>query len=103
MKETEITTAIIKYLKECRCFCFKHWSGGFSRKGISDVLGCLPDGRFIAIEVKRPVGGRVTEDQEKFIRQVNDAGGLGFIARSVADVRDKLSEVGVKPRQRRLF
>lgn len=87
MKETDITQAIIKDLKGMGCFVFKHWSGGFARRGIADVLGCLPSGRFIAIEVKAE-SGRVSEYQERFIRDVNRCGGLGFIARSVEDVRE---------------
>ncbi len=78
MKEAEITTAIIKDLKNMGCFVSKHWSGGFARRGIADVLGCPPSGRFIAIEVKAE-SGRVSEYQEQ------------------------LAEVGVKPAQRRLF
>lgn len=102
MKESDISQAIIKDLRSMGCFCFKHWSGGFARRGISDILGCLPDGRFIAVEVKAEKG-RVSEYQERFIEDVNRCGGLGFIARSVEEVRERLSQVGVKPRQRKLF
>lgn len=56
-----------------------------SVKGLSDIVGQLVDGRFLAIEVKRP-SGRVTEDQDGFLAAVNKHHGLAFVARSVADV-----------------
>ena len=103
MKESNISRAIVKDLRSMGCFCFKHWSGRFAKRGVSDILGCLPDGRFIAIEVKAERGGRVSEYQERFIKDVNRCGGLGFIARSVEEVRERLAGVGVKPKQRGLF
>ena len=44
-----------------------------------------------------------SEYQERFIEDVNRCGGLGFIARSVEEVRGRLAKVGVKPKQRSLF
>jgi penicillin-binding protein-related factor A (putative recombinase) len=62
-------------------------------KGISDILGVY-EGRFLAIEVKRP-GGRVSSEQRAFIERVNEEGGVGFVAYSVDDVVKRL-ELGVK-------
>ena len=53
-------------------------------KGCSDILGQLKDGRFLAIEVKRP-SGRVTPDQAAFLAQVQQNGGVAFVARSVEE------------------
>lgn len=47
--------------------------------GVSDILGVLPDGRFLAIECKRP-GGKATSEQLEFINSVNNSGGLAFVA-----------------------
>lgn len=79
-------------------------------KGMSDIVGIWPTGiavsvlgpayprdrdgryilgRFIAIEVKSPTG-RVRPEQTAFLQTVTRAGGLGFVARSVDDVIDKL-------------
>ena len=58
------------------------------QKGIADILGCWK-GRLIAIEVKTP-RGKLSEKQEQFLMEVNAAGGLGFVARSVEDVMREL-------------
>jgi hypothetical protein len=59
MKEAEVTKAILNELKSTGVFTWKYWSGAFSKKGVSDILGVLPDRRFLAIEFKGP-DGRVT-------------------------------------------
>ena len=53
--------------------------------GISDVIGFLKGGRFLACEVKAP-GKNPTAQQQEFLDSVNRAGGLAFVARSVDDV-----------------
>jgi len=54
-------------------------------KGLSDIIGMLRDGRFLAVEVKRP-GGQPTQAQIEFLGLVDRSGGVAFIARSVDDV-----------------
>lgn len=54
-------------------------------RGISDIIGVLPDGRFLAIECKRP-GQRPTPDQLAFLEAVNRAGGLGIVVYDVAEL-----------------
>ena len=54
-------------------------------KGVSDILGVLEGGRFLAIEVKS-ARGRISEDQTKFIEDINENGGLAFVAKSLDDV-----------------
>ena len=72
------------------------------RKGVSDILGCLPNGLMIAVEVKRP-GGRPTKDQVAFIEEVQRCGGLGLIATSTETVKTRLQDLGISPRQKGLF
>lgn len=62
-----------------------------SINGSSDILGILPDGRFLAIEVKSATG-RASPDQIKFINAINSNGGLAFIARSIDDVIKHLDQ-----------
>lgn len=50
-------------------------------KGVSDILGIAPGGRFLAIEVKTQ-SGKLSTDQRAFIRKVQDSGGIAFVARS---------------------
>lgn len=53
--------------------------------GTPDIIGVCEGGRFLAIEVKT-AEGRVSKEQAAFLRQVTDAGGLAFVARSLDDV-----------------
>ncbi len=52
--------------------------------GIADILGCY-QGRMIAIELKSPTG-KATPDQERFLQNVRDNGGIAFVARSIDEV-----------------
>jgi penicillin-binding protein-related factor A (putative recombinase) len=56
--------------------------------GVADILGCYK-GRMIAIELKSPKG-KATPDQERFLQNVNDAGGIGFVARTIDEVIEGL-------------
>lgn len=95
--ESSIQRAIFEYLRYEGIFCFRvnqqgvplhdgsgRWRRGPTR-GISDILGILPGGRFLAIEVKRP-GEKPTPQQEAFLEAVNQSGGLGIVATSIDDV-----------------
>ncbi len=106
-KEAEIQKQILMYLSVRGVFHWRQNSGalvlpatnkrgrGFYRfcsmPGVSDILGVLPDGRFLAIEVKRP-GQKPTTSQAAFIDAVNRLGGLAFVAHSVGDVEKGLGE-----------
>lgn len=89
--ETQITKQIRQILHHAGAMTIKIAGGPYQRPGISDLLVCL-DGRFIAIEVKRP-GHHPTPLQLDFIKQVQAAGGIGFIAYSPEDV---VRELGLK-------
>lgn len=75
--------------------------GGFRRfqgmPGVSDLIGILPSnpdqcpsGRFLAIECKRPKGGRLSEAQEQFLARVNELGGVGIVVDSLESLEEKL-------------
>lgn len=103
MTEKEIENQILGYLVNRGIFCFKVESQGtfdsrigayrsgsvYRLKGVSDIVGCLNDGRFLAIEVKTPTG-KVSPEQTFFINKINKKGGLAFVARNVEDVERNL-------------
>lgn len=61
------------------------------RKGMADVIACLPPhGRYAAFEIKRP-GEKPTLEQRAFLREVARAGGLGAVVYSVTDVENALA------------
>lgn len=90
--EQQVQKTIMDYLHLKKILAFKHRNVGIFKKdtgsyiplssgekGISDIIGCLPDGRFLAIEVKKP-GGRPSPEQKAFVERVNTSGGVGLIA-----------------------
>ena len=50
--------------------------------GTCDFEGYDKHGRFVAIECKRPSGGKVSPEQQLRINDINSKGGLAFIATS---------------------
>ena len=98
VSEQQIQKAISDYLKLKKFIVFKHRNVGIFKKdtgsyiplsagekGISDIVGCSPRGRFVAIEVKKP-GGRPSPDQLDFIARIKASGGIAFIAYSFDEV-----------------
>jgi hypothetical protein len=61
----------------------------YGKPGSADFLGICPDGRFLAIECKRPVGGRVSVEQIDFLFDVCKNGGLGIAGRTADESRRK--------------
>lgn len=58
-------------------------------KGVSDILGILPDGRFLAIEVKSATG-YASNEQKSFLEAIKANGGVSMIARSMPEVEQAL-------------
>ena len=50
--------------------------------GTCDFEGYDKHGRFVAIECKRPIGGRLSRPQRERIEDINRKGGVAFIAHS---------------------
>ncbi len=103
LSEADIQHLIIAWLQTKRFFVWRQNTVGVydaakgryrasnSKKGVCDILGVLPDGRFLAIEVKS-AKGKTSQDQDAFIAQVNKSGGLAFVARSLDDVKAHLED-----------
>lgn len=63
-----------------------------NRRGISDIIACSPQGRFVAIEVKRPGKlSTVSALQRIYLDEVNDHGGIAFATDSMDTVIEALS------------
>lgn len=60
--------------------------------GTCDFEGYDNRGRFLAIECKRPVGGRLSKAQEERIADINRKGGVAFVAHSGEEALQKLKE-----------
>lgn len=61
--------------------------------GTCDFEGYDNIGRFVAIECKRPSGGRLSLAQKERIADINRKGGVAFVAHSGEEALAKLKEV----------
>jgi len=67
----------------------------FGKKGSSDILGVLPpEGRFLAVETKRP-GEKPTPEQVAFLDMISAAGGLALVISDVKQLEAALRLEGV--------
>ena len=62
--------------------------------GTCDFEGYDNQGRFLAIECKRPSGGRLSPAQRERIEDINKKGGVAFVAHSGEEALAKLKEKG---------
>lgn len=60
--------------------------------GTCDFEGYDNKGRFVAIECKRPSGGRLSPAQKERIADINRKGGVAFVAHSGEEAMQKLKE-----------
>ena len=93
-KETVLMRRIMVALSEAGCFVMRTNSGvyydaqgnrvtvGF--KGLSDLVGYTPEGKFFALEIKTPAG-RASDEQYAFIENCYRSGAIAGFARSVED------------------
>lgn len=88
ISEKEITYSIRSYLNAFKIYHWKNFGTLGSAVGVSDILG-IYKGRFLAIEVKTE-RGKLSPAQERFIQNINDNGGIAFVARSIDDVENNL-------------
>ena len=97
--ESEIRDQILQYLLGKGIYAWrdkqaiKKMRRGYFRDatGVSDILGVLPSGRFLAVEVKTPKG-KTSVSQVEFLRRVSACNGVAIIATSIEDVQNALSE-----------
>jgi hypothetical protein len=98
-KEGDLVKQVIAYLNLRRVFAWRQNQGAVASthkgkrsfvrfagvEGISDIIGILPGGRFLAIETKvRP--NKPTKVQRAFLDAVTLAGGLAIVAYDLDDV-----------------
>ena len=62
--------------------------------GTCDFEGYDMQGRFLAIECKRPVGGKLSPAQKERIADINRKGGVAFVAHSGVEALEKLQRRG---------
>ena len=84
--EIELTKQIMGYLKYIPDSTFKKIRGSMGMKGILDIIGCW-EGRYIEIEIKTK-RGRLKQHQLERILEIQRAGGISKMVRSVEEVEE---------------
>lgn len=101
-EESANLAAIMEFLQWSRVFAFRvnntpvfdttrnvfRSMGKFTRKGVADILGIV-NGIPLAIEVKRE-GGKLSKDQEDFLEEFEQNGGIAIVATSPDEVQRRL-------------
>lgn len=76
-----MTDRIMGHIRARRgCWGFKTHGGAEQGAGLPDVICCYR-GRFIAVECKRPGGGRLSQIQSHELKKISRAGGVALVAR----------------------
>ena len=95
--ENHLTGSILQYLRLKGIFCWrqnnhpvfdpktKRYRSMNGIKGVPDILGVLPDGRALGIEVKSPKG-KQSPDQIVFAEEYKERGAVYLVARQIDDV-----------------
>ena len=96
--ENAIKRAILEYLKYRGIPATKHQSGTIfmhgrvvelGDAGWPDIIGVLPGGAFIGIEVKTATG-KVEDSQKKKFQELQGKGALVYVVRNLEELREAL-------------
>lgn len=85
-EEKRVERQITKYLDSLGAYYVKIHGSTYMPAGTADLLCCV-NGSFVAIEVKKPKGGVVSELQKFKIKEVQNAGGIAFVANGLDVVK----------------
>ncbi|MDR2435236.1 MAG: VRR-NUC domain-containing protein [Treponema sp.] len=101
--EGRVKAACLRYLEKWGIKAWNNPTGAariapdrwirFGRRGSADLLGCLPGGKFLAVEVKAE-HGRLSPEQRQFLADIKALGGIAIVARSFRDIEAALREAG---------
>lgn len=65
----------------------------YGKKGSADIIGILPDGRFLSVECKRP-GGKIRAEQIGFMEMIKKNNGVACIVHSCDELMQELKKQG---------
>lgn len=107
-REDAVLRGCLEYLRMNNIFAWRNNTGAakignrfmhFGLKGSSDILGILPNGQFLAVECKREKGGRLSDEQKKFLDRISRNNGFAVCVNSVYNLERKLYEYSVKTKE----
>lgn len=88
--ERTITDGIMRWLKAEGYWAVKIHGAAYQTAGMPDIIAIDRKGRFVGLEVKRPIIGKVTELQRRTLENINLGGGYAVVVRSVEDAREAM-------------
>ena len=77
-EETNFKKRVQKFLEEKGIWSVKYFANAYTKAGIPDILCCLLDGKFMAIELKAE-NGTPSDLQEINLQKINELGGFGIL------------------------
>ena len=89
--ERTITNEILSWLKKEGYWAVKIHGAAYQTAGLPDIIAIDRKGRFVGLEVKRPIIGKVTELQKRTLENINLGGGYAVVVRSVEDAREAMA------------
>ena len=101
-KEQQIQKDILNALNSLGYYVFKINNVGIKktdgsyipagRKGIADILGLAPDGKFIAVEVKTPERrNNISIHQQDFLDRIREHRGIAVVACSAIEAINNIN------------
>lgn len=90
-EEQKVQKKITDYLDSLGAYYLKVHGSAYQPAGTPDLL-CSVNGRFVGIEVKKPKGGIVSELQKFKIKEIQNSGGIAFVANSLDVVKREFKE-----------
>lgn len=96
VREADVLAQIRAMLRQLRIPHWKNWGGPMGERGVPDLIGTIPGGRMLLIEVKGPEG-RPTPEQLAFLERHAGAGAVAFVAREPMGVVRELAAAGYEP------
>lgn len=85
--EGKIKRKVVEMLRTHGIWYFFPGNNGFGKSGIPDIIA-IANGRFIGIECKADPTKKPTELQKKCGEEIQEAGGLWFLVRSIEDIKE---------------
>jgi hypothetical protein len=99
--ETKIVHDCMQILQLHKIFCWRNntgatWMGGrpifYGLKGSADIIGMLPNGRFLAIEVKTETG-KQSDSQKAFEKKVLENHGVYLLIHSAGELNGNITRI----------
>lgn len=96
--EKEVVRACLQYLEARRIFAWRNNTGAlatgnrfvrFGLQGSADIIGILPEGRFLAVECKA-AKGKLSPAQEAFLARVRQEGGVAIVVHNLDELIEGL-------------